>query len=64
MTIPAWTNGCRGRDEIPCVSIGNGRRIATVDLKTFEDKRQTVRKKLAESFAHSQFIEAAAIDES
>lgn len=50
-------------DKIPYVLVGNDRRIAFGDLKTFEAERHSERKKLAESFAHSHANQEAAIDE-
>ncbi|WP_026820075.1 helix-turn-helix domain-containing protein [Arthrobacter castelli] len=49
--------------EIPHVLVGSDRRITATDLKAFETKRQAERKKLAESFAHHDTIQDAAIDE-
>lgn len=49
--------------EIPHVLVGSDRRITAADLKAFETKRQAERKKLAESFAHNNVIQDAAIDE-
>ncbi|GAB3252479.1 helix-turn-helix domain-containing protein [Arthrobacter pigmenti] len=49
--------------EIPHVLVGSDRRITASDLIAFETKRQAERKKLAESFAHHNAIQDAAIDE-